>query len=540
MENTQVGPFQILSRLGSNRRQRVYRAVQKEQGREVALKFISFPPDIPWPTVLEKIEREVEQLQKLRHPNLVRMYGAGVEDDRIFFATELVEGESLSSILSRRGRLAPDLVVEYGRQIAEFLVFLHDQSLVHSKLTPDKVLITENHQVKISDLRLNRSKRRRWDATRRRELDLAAYMAPEQFTEGATQKSDFYALGVMLYEMLCGKLPYPPDTMGRMTHNKMNAPVPSVATQVMNCPIWLDKLITQLLDPNPKRRPHSAQAIAMAFEEIRQIDATQQPAVAQMTSGFTPLTAGQDKSEAQRLLQREQANAKPDQPWLNRVWVQVTALILISIVIVYLVWPASPKTILAEAQALVQSDDPDQWSRARILLEPLRNQDSAWAEKADQLYYQSRRKSLVARAESGKINRLDSQEFQQFSKAVRLQQEGENEDAADLFASLMASVDPQGQQRHIYVESEERYRKLTEQVQWPRDETALLEMIEEARAADGEAALIGAQARLGQLTIQFAGEPGFETVTEKAESVLQEIKQRLLEIQTSEAAQTVH
>ncbi len=222
MENTKVGPFLIIKKLGTNRRQRVYHARQTEQQRDVALKFIAIPPDVEWAKALVKIDLEVKELQKLDHPNLVKVYGAGVHEERIFFGSELIDGESLSSILSRRGKITPDLVVEYGRQIADLLRYLHHHELIHSKLTPDKLLITSDHKVMIADLRLNRSRRRRWDSRRHRELDIAAYMAPEQFTEGATAKSDFYSLGVILFEMLTGKLPYEPDTMGRMTKMKMH------------------------------------------------------------------------------------------------------------------------------------------------------------------------------------------------------------------------------------------------------------------------------------------------------------------------------
>ena len=162
MENTYVGPFLIVKKLGS-RRQKVYHARQTEQDRDVALKFISVPPSVEWAKALDKINREVIELQKLQHPNLVKVYGAGVDDDRIFFATELIDGESLTSILSRRGKLTPDLVVEYGRQISEVLRYLHAKDLIHSKLTPEKILVTPDHRIKITDLRLNRSKRRRWD-----------------------------------------------------------------------------------------------------------------------------------------------------------------------------------------------------------------------------------------------------------------------------------------------------------------------------------------------------------------------------------------
>ena len=206
MENKHVGPFKIVSKLG-NRRQKVYRAIQIEQGREVALKFIKLPPTVEWEKAIAKIDREVVGLQELVHPGLVKVYGAGVDEQQVFFASELIEGESLAAVLARRGKLTPDLVVEYGRQIADILRYLHSKDLIHSKLTPEKILLTSEHRIKIADLRLNRPKKRRWDKTRRRELDTVAYMAPEQFVDGATQKSDFYSLGVVLFEMLSGKLP---------------------------------------------------------------------------------------------------------------------------------------------------------------------------------------------------------------------------------------------------------------------------------------------------------------------------------------------
>ncbi|MDG1873287.1 MAG: hypothetical protein P8J27_05220, partial [Mariniblastus sp.] len=83
MENTHVGPFLILKKLG-NRRQKVYHARQTEQDRDVALKFIKVPPTVEWSKALDKIQREVVELQKLQHENLVKVYGAGVHEDRVF------------------------------------------------------------------------------------------------------------------------------------------------------------------------------------------------------------------------------------------------------------------------------------------------------------------------------------------------------------------------------------------------------------------------------------------------------------------------
>ena len=531
MENTYVGPFLIVKKLGSNRRQKVYHARQTEQDRDVALKFISLPPTVEWSSALDKIQREVSELQKLKHENLVRVYGAGVYENRIFFATELVDGESLTSILSRRGRITPDLVVEYGRQIAEVLRYLHAQDLVHSKLTPEKILVTSDHIIKISDLRLNRSKRRRWDATRRRSLDIAAYMAPEQFTEGATNKSDFYSLGVILFEMLTGKLPYEPDTMRRMTKMKMNAPVPSVSAHVMNCPIWLDKVVTQMLSPDPRKRPHSARAVVMGFEEIKNIDATKKAAVSQITGGFNPLTAGQDKSEARRLLgiKKKKKKKSADVPFFQRISFQIAALVGIIALTVYMVIPKSQQAMIDKAKPLIASAEHSDWTKARIELEKVIDRGGPLAVVGEEMFFESSRKSLVFHAEQGNVNRLQTENVQMFSKAVRLEQDGKIDEACDLYSELVGNVDPNGKERHISVECKARLRQLANRVELPTDVDQLSELIGEAGAANSTGQLVKAHDLLARITLEFAGVDGYEGTVAAATDQLKKIKMRIAE-----------
>jgi serine/threonine protein kinase len=528
VENTRVGPFLIVKKLGS-RRQNVYHARQTEQNRDVALKFIKIPPSIDWPKALEKIEREVKELQKLQHPNLVKVYGAGVHEEKVFFANELIKGESLSSILSRRGKLTPDLVVEYGRQIAELLRYLHAQDLIHSKLTPEKILVTEDHRIKVADLRLNRSKRRRWDSTRRRELDIAAYMAPEQFKEGATQKSDFYSLGVILYEMLTGKLPYPPDTMGRMTQMKMNSPVPSVAEQMMNCPIWLDKIVSQMLSPNPKKRPHSARAISLVFEEIKNIDATQKSAASQMVGGFNALNAGQDKSEARRLLgiKKKKKNRSSDTPFFQQIWFQILVLVLIVATTVYKLTPVSDSKMMEQARAEVHAVDSSQWSKGRSKLQPIMNGNGEFAEEAEELYYESRRKALVMNAEAGIRNGFQNEDIQSFGKAVRFQQDERYDDALSVFMTLVQSVDPDGTDRHIHAESKARLEALTAKERLPQTLGELTDLIAKAKKASTSGQRLAAHELLARIVYELSGKEEYQNVVKIANEQLLIVKKQI-------------
>ena len=531
MENTYVGPFLIIKKLGSNRRQKVYHARQTEQDRDVALKFISVPPKVEWVKALDKINREVIELQKLRHKNLVTVYGAGVaEENKIFFATELVEGESLTSILSRRGKLTTDLVVEYGQQIAEFLRYLHSLDLIHSKLTPKKILVTPDHKIKITDLRLNRSRRRRWDETKKRELDIAAYMAPEQFSDGASRKSDFYSLGVILFEMLTGKLPYPPDTMGRMKRQKLNSPVPSVVPHLLNCPIWLDKIISQMLSPDPSKRPHSARAISMALDEIKNIDATKKAAVSQVSGGFNPLTAGQDKTEAQRLLGVKKKKKKKvhELPFYKRVPFQVAALLAIfGFTGFMLLVPKSHQKIVDEVKTLVASNQSSKWTEARIAIEPVMNSDGPLAQQAEELYYQSFRKSFVYHAEHDRSTRLDSDSFQLFSKAVRCEQNDQLDEAIKIYSDLVAAIDPEGKERHVYWECEARLKRLSESEDLPLSHDQLSQMIKQARNTSSPDQLVPAHDLLVRILERFAGEAEYAEIVSQASRELKIIKHRI-------------
>ena len=471
LDKTQVGPFQILGQLGTNRRQRVYHARHVQQGRDVALKFISLPPNADRTQAINKINIEVDILKQLKHPNLVRLYGAGIDDDQIFLASELVDGESLASLLARRGRLSPDLVVEIGRQIAELLDHLHQQEILHCKLTPDKILIDEHHHVKVADLRLNRTRRKRWDSGRKRELDLAAYLAPEQFSEGATNKSDIYSLGVLLFEMLTGRLPYEPDTMGRLTRKKLNDKPPSVAQHVISCPNWLDQLVRQMLDPDPRNRPHSARAIMLALNEIQNVDQSRRAAVAQVTGHFNPLTAGVDKTEANRLLGRKQKKKDDETPFYEKVPFLAGCLIVIAAIIGYALIPTPSRKLMAQAQTLMESDDSKDWLRAREPLRTIldRGADDEFYDSAKELYTESRRRTLVNWAEKGRSLWTQSENARQFAEAVQAQMAADFDEAKQKYERLLKIVDPNGEERHIWLESKTRLEQLIQATAAPTE-----------------------------------------------------------------------
>ena len=463
MENTWIGPFQVFEKLGAHRRHHVYRAIQAEQDREVALKFIKLPPEIDHDTAIGKINREVAVLKRLEHPHLVRMYGAGAYQDQVFFAHELIKGETVAAVLSRRGRLAPDQVIEYGRQVADLLDFLHHKEIIHNKLTTDKLIIDDQGRIKVSDLRLNRSRRRRWDAARRATLETAAYMPPEQLLgEGCTPKSDLYSLGVIMYEMVTGKLPFQPQTMAQLARDKQSKQVPRVAETVMNCPGWLDKLIRKMILPDPRRRPHSARAVLMTLDQIRSVDQSGTAAAEEITRGFSALSAGVDRTAARRALGMRKAKREPEQevPLLQSVPFLLSGLGLIALIFAaVLFWPfgANHQEMMTEANLLMQSPDSDDWRQARSLYTRIMENSSDQDLRADaeSRYYQARQKSMVRRLQGG-LAPLEKPLVRELYAIMQNQQQGKLREARAQYQRLVDKIDPEDRMRYVRMEALDR------------------------------------------------------------------------------------
>lgn len=544
LENTQVGPFLIVKQLGNNRRQKVYHAKQIVQDRDVALKFITFPKKITRQTALKNIQVEVKELQKLRHENLARIYGAGAHEEKIFFAGELVRGESLSALLSRRGKLTPDLVVEYGRQISEMLSYLHRKNLIHAALTPAKVLVTSDQKIKVIGLRFNQIGRRRWDASKQRKMDTAAYQAPEQFIDGATRKSDVYALGVILFEMLTGKLPYELETLGRMAKKKQTQPAPSVADHIMNCPIWLDKIVSRMLDPDHKQRPHSAREVVLAFEEIKKIDASKTSAASQISGNFNPLNKGTDKTTAKQLLGKDHRDsADSSGSFFQSVPFLLIALSCVAALTVWLAMPPSTEKLIEKTREQVASNSPKQWRSASNEMKQLMQSQSPFAGDAEDLFYQARQKMLVDMAKRGVNNSiLQSEETQQFTAAYQLEVAGEVEKAQFQYLQLAQTVDSKGEQRHIFFEAKKRFNQLSGQIRLPDSPEELMRMISNTTRAQSSKELDFAEKYLAKIFVKCSGVEKFANVSRAAQRQLQIIQRRksLLEEkakETSEAPQ---
>jgi eukaryotic-like serine/threonine-protein kinase len=262
-----IWPFELLERIGEGGMGVVYRARYVVNDREVAVKML--PDDVTSPTVLARFERELEVLKTLKHPNIVLSFGGACEDKQKFYAMELVEGGSLEDQLRKRGRLPWETVIEYGKQMCAALDYLHKNGVVHRDVKPANFLIGDQGQLKLSDFGLASVMAARKITSAGKTAGTLLYMAPEQI-RGADidARTDLYALGCVLYELLTGQPPFIGSTPAATMHMHCKAPIPRAAEVALDCPVALDQLITRLLSKDPDDRPGNAVEVARELAKV--------------------------------------------------------------------------------------------------------------------------------------------------------------------------------------------------------------------------------------------------------------------------------
>src|SRR5438132_680032 len=212
--STRVGPYEILSALGAGGMGEVYRARDTRLGRDVALKILpdSFARDADR---LRRFEQEARAVAALNHPNILAIHDIGEQNGSPFLVSELLEGESLRSLCDL-ATLPQRKAIEYGVQIAHGLAAAHEKGIVHRDLKPENIFVTKDGRIKILDFGLAKLAQKAGEDSNDRTLTsehtaagvvmgTASYMAPEQVRgEKADPRTDIFALGAVLYEMLTG------------------------------------------------------------------------------------------------------------------------------------------------------------------------------------------------------------------------------------------------------------------------------------------------------------------------------------------------
>jgi serine/threonine protein kinase len=270
LTGTRLAQYEVVERLGGGGMAVVYRAVQQPLGREVALKALSselFQDD----GFVKRFETEAKTLAKLDHPNILPIYDFEVIDGNAFLTMPLIRGGTLRDILNR-GPLDALTAWRYLREIGDGLQHAHDAGIVHRDLKPTNVLIHTDGRAMLADFGLARGA---GQPTHLTTIGLAigtpGYMAPEQVMgHDVDKRADIYAMGVLTFEMLTGRLPFIGSNRMEVAYATVNTPIPSAVKINPNLPDELDQLLQKVLAKDPGQRPQTVRELLAQMARLPQ------------------------------------------------------------------------------------------------------------------------------------------------------------------------------------------------------------------------------------------------------------------------------
>ncbi|MBV9406384.1 MAG: serine/threonine protein kinase [Acidobacteriaceae bacterium] len=268
----------------------IFRATDLETGRQVALK-IPHPEVESDPVFFDRFKREREIGTKLDHPAVMKVY-ADSDRSQVYMAMEWVNGRLLRNILKEAGKLPPERAVRLARGIAEALEYIHSHGVVHRDLKPENIMVSDDDVIKLIDFGIagQEGARRLTFAKLSQLMGTPDYISPEQVKgKRGDARSDIYALGVMLYEMLTGKVPFQgPNAFAIMNDRLLNNPVPpreidpSISAE-------LQEIIYRALERDPKNRYASAREFAWDLAHPDQVGVSDRIELRDWRSRRSPL-----------------------------------------------------------------------------------------------------------------------------------------------------------------------------------------------------------------------------------------------------------
>ncbi len=269
---TLSGRYRLESRIGSGGMSIVYRAHDETLDRFVAVKVLhrEVASDS---AALERFRREARAVARLSHPNIVQVIDAGEDDGRPYIVFECVDGETLKEHIREQGRLALPEAVRHAAAIARALSAAHAQQVVHRDVKPQNVLIDADDTAKVTDFGIARTLDEEGLTADGRVLGTTDYVSPEQaLGHEVTGQSDLYALGVVLYEMLTGELPYRGDSQVAVAMQHVRGTVPDVRATRPEVPPALAAVIKRATARQPARRYPDGAAMAAELERALVVD----------------------------------------------------------------------------------------------------------------------------------------------------------------------------------------------------------------------------------------------------------------------------
>ena len=266
--------YQIIKSIGEGGMANVYLAYDTILDRDVAVKVLrgDLADDEKF---VRRFQREALSASSLSHPNIVEVYDVGDDNGQYFIVMEYIDGKNLKDLLKKRGKLTVSEVVDIMSQIADGLSVAHDSYIIHRDIKPQNIMILENGLVKITDFGIAMAMNATQLTQTNSVMGSVHYLPPEQASgKGSTLKSDIYSMGILMYELLSGTLPYRGDNAVEIALKHLKEPLPSIREEFPDIPQSVENIILKAAAKNPKNRYSDAREmyedLVTCLDESRQ------------------------------------------------------------------------------------------------------------------------------------------------------------------------------------------------------------------------------------------------------------------------------
>lgn len=272
------GPYEITAKIGEGGMAVVYKGYQQSLNRYVAIKVLrsELAQDKEF---VERFRREALSVADLSHPNILHVYDAGFSDGVYYIVMAFVDGGSLKDMVMR-GPLDMDYAISIVAQVADALHHAHQHGLVHRDVKPNNILMSRDGRPLLTDFGIAKAVHESTGLTRTgTSIGTPEYMAPEQIQgQKVDGRTDIYALGIVLYEMLTGWTPFSTTTPVATLYKQVNEPPPPLRQANINIPSWLENVALKALEKSPQDRFQQASDFAEALRQRRAPERVATPA----------------------------------------------------------------------------------------------------------------------------------------------------------------------------------------------------------------------------------------------------------------------
>ncbi len=261
--------YELIQKIGSGGMAVVYQAYDTSLDRQVAVKVLR-EEYVDNPDFIRQFQREAKAVAKLSHQNIVNIYDFGSSDGMMYLVMEYVDGCTLKELIAKNGPLPIQQIVDYSIQICYGMAQAHSHNIVHKDIKPHNIMIDRNHIAKITDFGIAQAVNHLTMTHSNGVLGSAHYFSPEQAKgEQVEFESDIYSLGIVMYEMLAGKVPFTGENAVSVALKHMQEKPPSLRVKRRDIPLELELVVLRALEKNPQHRFQSMEEMAEALLQVQ-------------------------------------------------------------------------------------------------------------------------------------------------------------------------------------------------------------------------------------------------------------------------------